>query len=248
MWVPRCMMPSKRCTSSPSLAWNSWVMTFKFAFEGHCAMPCPQRWLRLKNCRPSVVVGFMFSPPNSVAGGLSRSGAFSGFHPVFAARVENRHQPDDAGIALVPVPGEALKGAAFSAQGRDIAAHVFDGRNSPGENGLVRRIPLGEVLDRFAAGGPLVFGEEILDLRAVAMRPERGRQRMIDLGRIDAHEFHVLRREPFAGRLAQSGSMTEVLLAVGVLLVPAGVDDHDVPRQDLRRGFLEIGGFDRLPL
>ena len=83
----------------------------------------------------------------------------------------------------MPFPREALEGAALAGDLVEVGADILDGRDAGGEQRLVRRIPLREILDRLASGRLLVFGQQILDLRAVAVRPERGRERMIDGGR-----------------------------------------------------------------
>src|SRR5262245_2489234 len=136
MWVPRCMMPSNCCTSSPSLAWNSTTRTLRLAREGHCGMPWPQRWLRSKNCRSSVVLGMS---------------VFARLQPIMPRRIQDRHQADHAGVALEPFPREALEGAALAGDGVEVAADVLHRRDPGGEQGAVRRVPLGEVGDRLAA-------------------------------------------------------------------------------------------------
>ena len=47
-------------------------------------------------------------------------------------------------------------------------------------------------------------------------------------------------------RRAEAGALAEVALAVGVVAVPAGVDEDDVAGADLAGG-LEVGGLDQLP-
>ncbi len=110
------------------------------------------------------------------------------FEPIIAGRIEDRDQPDHAGVALVPFPGEALERAALAGDLVEIGADVLDGRNAGGEQRLVRRIPLGKILDRLAPGRLLVFGQQILDLRAVAMRTDRRGERMIDGRGVDTDE------------------------------------------------------------
>ena len=51
-----------------------------------------------------------------------------------------------------------------------------------------------------------------------------------------------------AARLAQARRVAEVFLAVGVALVPAGVDEDDVVGLHGGRGALEVGRLDQLPL
>src|SRR5215813_13472765 len=114
----------------------------------------------------------------------------SRFDPIVAGWIEDRDQPDHAGIALVPFPGEALERAALAGDFIKISADILDGRNAGNEQHLVRGIPLGKVVDRLAPGRLLVFGQEILDLRPVAMRADRSSERMIDSRRIDTDGLH----------------------------------------------------------
>src|SRR5262249_22318285 len=98
----------------------------------------------------------------------------SRFQSITPRRVEDRDQADHAGIAFVPFPREALERAALAGDRLKVGADVLDRGNAGAEQDLVRRIPLGKVLDRLAAGRLLVLRQQVLDLRAVAMRPERG--------------------------------------------------------------------------
>src|SRR5580704_15142884 len=111
----------------------------------------------------------------------------------------------------MPFPGKALERAALAAERIKIAADILDRWNTGFEQRAVRRIPFRKVLDRLAAGGFLVFGEQIFDLRAVTMRPKRRRQRMIDASGVDADEFYALFDQPFRGVLAQARRVAEIL-------------------------------------
>ena len=94
----------------------------------------------------------------------------------------------------------------------------------------------------------LVFGGEMRMQRPVALRTDRSRQRMIVGLGIVADDFHFLFHEPFAGRRHEAGRVTEIVFAILVLLVPAGVDDHHVARpHHLAGGLFEIVVGDRLP-
>ena len=67
--------------------------------------------------------------------------------------------------------------------------------------------------------------------------------------RVVADHLDLLLHEPMAGRRHKAGRAAEVVLAVLVLVVPAGVDDHHVARaHDLAAGFFQIVAGDRLPL
>ena len=165
-----------------------------------------------------------------------------------AGRIEDRHQPDDAGIAVVPFPRKALEGAALAGHLVEIAADILDGRDAGVEQRLVRRVPVREILDRVAAGRLLVFRQQVLDLRAVAMRAERGRERMIDARGVDADQLHLLLHQPFGRLLGKARRMAEIFLAVGIAAMPAGVDEDDVVGLDRGLGLLEIRRLDQLPL
>src|SRR5580704_14946396 len=113
----------------------------------------------------------------------------------------------------MPFPRKALKRAALAAERIEIAADILDGRNTGFEQRAVRRIPFRKILDGLTAGGVLVFGEQIFDLRAVTVRPERRRQRMIDASGVDADELDALFDQRFRGVLAQAGRVAEIFLA-----------------------------------
>src|SRR5205807_1505481 len=132
------------------------------------------------------------------------------FDPIVAGRIEDGDQPDHAGIALVSFPGEALERAALAGDLIEIGTDILDGRNAGGEQRLVRRIPLRKVIDRLAPGRLLVLGQEILDLRTVAMRTERGRERMIDGRSIDADGLDALLDQPLRRAAGEAGRMAEV--------------------------------------
>ena len=84
--------------------------------------------------------------------------------------------------------------------------------------------------------------------RSVTLRADGGCQRMIVGLGVVADDFHLLFHKPFAGGGHEAGRVTEVVLAVLVLLVPAGVDDHHVAGpHHLAGGFLQIVIGDRFP-
>ncbi len=171
----------------------------------------------------------------------------AGLQAKLAFCIEHGDEADHASIALAPFPGKALEGAAPTGQFVDIAADVLDRRNAGFQQRPVRRIPFREIDDRLASAGFLVFRQQIFDLRAVAVRPERGRQRMIDASRVDADHFDALFHKPRRGVLAQTRRIAEIFLAVGIFPMPAGIDEDDVARLDLRLGALEVRRLDQLP-
>ena len=165
----------------------------------------------------------------------------------FTAAVEHGDQPDDAGVAVPPLPGKALQGATLACQLVEIAAHILDRRDAGCEQRPMRRIPFRKIVDRLAAGRLAVFRDEIFDLRAVAVRTERGRQRMIDGRGVDADKLDALLHQPIRRALAQSGRMAEIFLAVGIFAMPAGRDQDDVAGLDVGLGAFEVGRLDQCP-
>ena len=84
--------------------------------------------------------------------------------------------------------------------------------------------------------------------RPVALRADRGRERMIVGLGVVADHLDLLLDEPLAGGRHEAGRAAEIVLAVLVELVPAGVDDDDVARaHDLAGGLFEIVVGDLLP-
>ena len=84
---------------------------------------------------------------------------------------------------------------------------------------------------------------------AVALRADGGRERVVVGLRVMADHLDLFLDEPFAGRRHKPGRAAEIVFAVLVELVPAGVDDHHVARpHDLAAGLFEVIAGDRLPL
>ena len=67
-----------------------------------------------------------------------------------------------------------------------------------------------------------------------SVRADRGGQRVVQRLGIGADGFDALGRKPLAGFLVEARRVGVVLGAVGVFVVPAGVDDDDVAGPDLR--------------
>src|SRR5262249_18065358 len=156
-------------------------------------------------------------------------------------------QPDHAGVALVPLPRKALEGAALARDFIEISADILDGRNTSGEQRLVCRIPLGKVIDRLAAGRLLVFGQEIFDLRPVAMGAKQSGECTTASAGAAPDVLPPLLPQPLRRTLGQAGRVAEIFLTVGIAPVPAGIDQHDVVGCDSGHGLLEIGWLDLLP-
>src|ERR1051326_4340999 len=175
---------------------------------------------------------------------LARAAAFQAS---LAFRIEHGDEADHASVALVPFPWKALERDALAGELVDVASDILDGRNAGREQCPMRRIPVGEIGDRLAPGRLFVFRQQIFDLRAVAVRTERRRQRMIDARGVAADEFYAFLGEPFGSMSAQARRVAEIRLAVGIFSVPAGVDDDDVAAPDRRLGALQVGWLDQLP-
>ena len=113
----------------------------------------------------------------------------------------------------------------------------------------MHRLPFGEVVLPVAAARPfLVFFGKMRVQRSVALRADGGGERVIVGLGVVADHLDLLLDEPFAGRRHEAGRAAEIVLAVFVELVPAGVDDHHVARpHDLAAGFLEVVAGDRFP-
>jgi hypothetical protein len=84
--------------------------------------------------------------------------------------------------------------------------------------------------------------------RPVALRADGGCEWMVVGLRVVADHLDLLLHEPFAGRRHEAGRAAEIVLAVFVEFVPAGIDDHHVARAyDLTAGLFQIVAGDRLP-
>src|SRR6266511_3359123 len=65
---------------------------------------------------------------------------------------------------------------------------------------------------------------------------------------VDADRLDPALAQPDPRLLVEAGGVDEVLAVVGVVVVPAGVDDHEVAGADLGAGGLEVVRGDDLPL
>src|SRR3954470_19813216 len=166
-----------------------------------------------------------------------------------ALGVGDGDETNDAAVAAIPVPREKCEGAALAGDLVDVAADVLDAKDAVLEQDAVDRLPLREVILPVTASRPLlVFLGEVRMQRAVALRPDRGGERMVVSLGIVAHDLYLLFDEPLTGRGYETGRPAEIVFAILVELVPAGVDDDDVARaHDLARGLLQILVCDLLP-
>src|SRR3974377_2016678 len=70
---------------------------------------------------------------------------------------------------------------------------------------------------------------------------------MINTSRVDTDQLHLFVDQPLRCRFAQSRRMAEILLAIGVLAMPAGIDEHDVAGLDRGLDLFEIDRLDQFP-
>src|SRR5262245_64789520 len=146
--------------------------------------------------------------------------------PELLARVSDRDQPHDAAVAALPVPRKERKRAAPPGDLVDVAADILDAENAVLEQDAVHRLPFREIVLPVATARPLlVFLGEVRMQRAVALRADRGGERVIVGLGVVADDLHLLLDEPLAGRRHKAGRAAEIVLAVLVKLMPAGVDD-----------------------
>src|SRR4051812_30458929 len=170
--------------------------------------------------------------------------------PIRAFGVGDGNETNDAAVAAIPVPREKREGAALAGDLVYVAADVLDAEDAVLEQDAVDRFPFRKVILPVAASRPLlVFLGEVRMQRAVALRPDRGGERMVVGLGVVADHLHLLLDEPLTGRGYETGRPAEIVFAILVELVPAGVDDDDIARaHDLAGGLLQILISDLLPL
>src|SRR6185503_15542623 len=106
--------------------------------------------------------------------------SFAAFDAILALRVDHGDQADDAAVAAIPVPREECEGAAPAGDLVEVAADILDAEDAVLEQDAVHRLPLREVVLPVAAAGPLViFFLEMWVQRPVALRTDRGGERMV---------------------------------------------------------------------
>src|SRR5262249_32361032 len=141
--------------------------------------------------------------------------------PITTLRIDDRHKADDAAVAALPVPREQRKRAAPAGDLVDVAADILDAEDAVLEQDAVHRLPIREILFPVAPAGPLlVLGGEMRMQRAVALRADRGGERMIVGLGVVADHLHLLLDEPFAGRRHEARGVAEIVLAIVIELVP----------------------------
>ena len=164
-----------------------------------------------------------------------------------AARVAHGDHPHLAGVAVLELPGSGGQGGALALDDVHVAAHLLDGRDAGAQDGPPGDVPLGMLFLGIEAGRLDVLAGEALHLRAAAMVGHGGGQRMVDERGVDGHHLGLHRHEPLGRFLGETRGFAVVLESIGVLVMPAGDDDHDVALFDARLGVLEVGGGDDFP-
>src|SRR5450432_2562600 len=78
--------------------------------------------------------------------------------PIGTFGIGDRHQADDAAVALLPVPGEQREGDAPAGDLVEIAAHILDAQDAVLEQDAMHRLPFRKIVLPVAAARPfLVF-------------------------------------------------------------------------------------------
>src|SRR6202008_11972 len=113
-------------------------------------------------------------------------------------------------VAAIPVPGKECEGAAPPGDLVEIATDILDAENAVLEQDAVHRLPLRAIVLPVAAPGPLaIFLGEMRMQRPVALRADRGGERMVVGLGVVADHFDFLLDEPFARRLHEAGRGAE---------------------------------------
>src|SRR5262249_52727456 len=156
----------------------------------------------------------------------------------------------DAAVATIPIPRKISERAALAGDLVDITADILDAHDPILEQDAVNRLPFRKVILPIASAGPLtVFLGQMRMQRPVSLRPDGGRERMIVGLGVVTNDFHFLFHKPFSGRWHEAGRPTEIVFAVLVEFVPAGVNDHHVAwTNNLAASFFQIVAGNRLPL
>src|SRR6185437_10945391 len=115
----------------------------------------------------------------------------------FLLRIDHGDDADAAAFAFRPAPGETHEGAALARDLVDIAVDVLDAGDAVGHQHLVRRLPIGEVVDDMTAGLGEVFLIEMRLRRARTMRPQKRAERVVERLDVDAEELDLLLHQPF---------------------------------------------------
>src|SRR4029079_14445476 len=185
---------------------------------------------------------------------LRACGQSSEFPPaldtILAGRIDDRDQPYDAAVAAFPVPRKIGEGAAFSGDLVDIAADILNSENAVVEQDAVDRLPFRKIVFPVAPAGPFpIFLGQVRMQWAIALGADCRCERMVIRLRVVADHLDLLFDEPFAGRRHEARRAAEIVLAVLVEFMPAGVDDDHVTwPHDLAAGLFEIVAGDGLPL
>jgi len=177
------------------------------------------------------------------------SESFASLDAVLLTLVDHRNQANDAAITAIPVPREEGKGAALAGHSIKVATDVLNAENAIAEQLVVNRFPLREILFPATAAGPFfIFRLKMRKDGAIAVRTDRGCKRVVVGLGVVTDNLDALVDHPVSGGRNKARTMRKVV-AVFVLLMPAGVDDQDIILADcVATGFLQIICSDLLPL
>src|SRR5262245_19445193 len=178
----------------------------------------------------------------------SPSTSSSGLEAKGLLGIEHRDDAQRAALAVGPAPREGKEGAALAGDLVDVAADVLDPGDAVGHHDLVRRLPVGEIVDDVAPGLGEIFVVEVRLRRPRPVRPEERAQRMVERLHVDADQLDLPLHQPFGGLLVEAGGVGEVVRVVAVLEMAPGIDHHDVVLADLRLGLVQVRGRDHAPL
>ena len=113
--------------------------------------------------------------------------------------------------------GKNEKVTALAGDRVEIAADILDAENAIVEEHAMHRLPERMIVLPVAAAGPLlVFLGEMRMQRTIAMRADRGRERVIVGLRVVADHLDLLLDEPVAGGRHEAGALAEIIFAVAI--------------------------------
>src|SRR5215813_8595118 len=81
--------------------------------------------------------------------------------PVGLLRIDHRDDAHAAAFAVRPAPREGHEGAALAGHRVELAADILDSRNAVAHEDLVRRLPVGKVVEDVASRRGFVFRVEV---------------------------------------------------------------------------------------
>src|SRR5574341_959962 len=169
---------------------------------------------------------------------------------VLAGRVDDCHQADDGAVAVLPADWEGGEGAAPAGDLVEVAADVLEADDAVAEELAVAGLPLGEVVAGVAPGQLLVLVQRPRRQRGAGclrVPADGGRQRVVERLLVDADRLDPTLAQPDARLLVEAGRVDEVSAGVGVVVVPTGVDEHEIAGAALGARRLQVLRGDDLP-